>query len=109
MKYCGTDEYLYRGLVEKRLFHALFLQIFLYGKRVCYGVIHQNVHLGCWLEESLVDAIVAGGQGKVLYRYALAIACAADGDEMPIKKPEFDEGRTQASVMFYSNTPRRVG
>lgn len=47
------------------------------------------------------------GQGKVLYRYALAIACA--GDEMPIKKPEFDEGRTQASVKFYSNTPRRVG
>lgn len=38
----------------------------------------------------------------MLYRYALAIACAADGDEMPIKKPEFDEGRTQASVMFYS-------
>ncbi len=34
------------------------------------------------------------GQGKVLYRYALAIACAGDGDEMPIKKPEFDEGRT---------------
>ena len=48
-------------------------------------------------------------QGKVLYRYALAIACAGDGDEMPIKKPEFDEGRTQASVKFYSNTPRRVG
>ena len=49
------------------------------------------------------------GQGKVLYRYALAIARAADGDEMPIKKPEFDEGRTQAIVKFYSNTPRRVG
>lgn len=49
------------------------------------------------------------GQGKVLYRYALAIACAGDGDEMPIKKPEFDEGRTQASVKFYSNMPRRVG
>ena len=63
VKYCGTDEYIYRGLVEKRLFHALFLQIFLYGKRVCYGVIHQNVHLGCWLEESLVDVIVAGGAG----------------------------------------------
>ena len=26
-----------------------------------------------------------------------------------LKKPEFDEGRTQAGVMFYSNTPRRVG
>mgnify|MGYP000871887289 CR=1 FL=1 len=38
------------------------------------------------------------GQGKVLYRYALAIARAAEGDKMPIKKPEFDEGRTQASV-----------
>ncbi|EIQ50763.1 hypothetical protein SF123566_7642 [Shigella flexneri 1235-66] len=25
------------------------------------------------------------GQGNVPYRYALAIACAADGDEMPIK------------------------
>lgn len=49
------------------------------------------------------------GQGKGLYRYALAIAFAADGDEMPIKKPEFDEGRTQASVKFYSNTPQRVG
>ena len=49
------------------------------------------------------------GQGKVLYRYALAISRAAEGDKMPIKKPEFDEGRTQASVKFYSNTPRRVG
>ncbi|WP_264879021.1 hypothetical protein, partial [Escherichia coli] len=65
---------------------------------------------GCWLEETLVDFIEpGGGRGKVLYRYALAIACAADRDEMPIKKPEFDEGRTQASVKFYSNTPRRVG
>ena len=48
---------------RKSFFHALFLQIFLYGKRVCYGVIHQNVHLGGWLEESLVDVIVAGGAG----------------------------------------------
>ena len=37
------------------------------------------------------------------------LARAAEGDKMPIKKPEFDEGRTQASVKFYSNTPRRVG
>lgn len=41
------------------------------------------------------------GQGKVLYRYALAIACAADGDEMLIKKPEFDEGRTQVMTPTY--------
>ncbi len=45
----------------------------------------------------------------MLYRYALAIACAGYGQEMPIKKPELDEGRTQAGVMYYSNTPRRVG
>ncbi|GAB0699540.1 hypothetical protein BT09F21_43440 [Escherichia coli] len=43
------------------------------------------------------------GQGKVLYRYALAIARAAEGDKMPIKKPEFDEGRTQASVKEGAN------
>ena len=49
------------------------------------------------------------GQGKVLYRYSFAIARAAEGDKMPIKKPEFDEGRTQASVKLYSNTPRRGG
>ena len=49
------------------------------------------------------------GQGKVLYRYALAIARAAEGERGPIKKQEIDEGRTQASVKFYSNTPRRVG
>ncbi|EOS8586701.1 hypothetical protein Q5450_17865 [Escherichia coli] len=98
VKYCGTDEYLYRGLVEKRLFHALFLQIFLYGKRVCYGLIHKEMHLGVGLKIRWLMLLCQEGQGKVLYRYALAIACAADGDEMPIKKPEFDEGRTQASV-----------
>ncbi|WP_447515138.1 hypothetical protein, partial [Escherichia coli] len=39
----------------------------------------------------------------MLYRYALAIARAAEGDKMPIKKPEFDEGRTQASVKEGAN------
>ena len=94
---------------RKSFFHALFLQIFLYGKRVCYGLIHKEMHLGVGLKSRWLMLLCQEGQGKVLYRYALAIACAADGDEMPIKKPEFDEGRTQASVMFYSNTPRRVG
>lgn len=107
MEYCGADEYLYPGLVEKSLFHALFLQIFLYGKRVCYGLIHKEMHLGVSLKSSWLMLLCQEGQGKVLYRYASAIACAADGDEMPIK-PEFDEGRTQASVQFYSNTPQRV-
>lgn len=46
------------------------------------------------------------GQGKVLYRYALAIACAADGDEMPIKKPEFDEGRKLRLVFSFTVTRR---
>ena len=43
---CGTDEYLYPGLVGKSFFHALFLQIFLYGKRFCCGLIHKEMHLG---------------------------------------------------------------
>lgn len=90
MKYCGTDEYLYRGLVEKRLFHALFLQIFLYGKRVCYGLIHKEMHLGVGLKSRWLMLLCqegqGKGQGKGQYRYALAIACAGDGDEMPIKK-----------------------
>ena len=46
VEYCGADEYLYRGLVEKRLFHALFLQIFLYGRRFCCRLIHKEMHLG---------------------------------------------------------------
>ncbi|WP_071987326.1 hypothetical protein [Escherichia coli] len=48
---------------RKSFFHALFLQIFLYGKRVCCGLIHKEMYLGCWLEESLVDVIVPGGAG----------------------------------------------
>ncbi|WP_256113473.1 hypothetical protein [Escherichia coli] len=71
---------------RKSFFHALFLQKFLYGRRVCCGLIHKEMYLECWLEESLVEDIVPGGEGKVLYRYALTIACAGDGDEMPIKK-----------------------
>ena len=67
------------------------------------------MHLDVGLKSSWEKILCQEGQGKGLYRYALAIACAADGDEMPIKKPEFDEGRTQAGVKFYSNTPRRVG
>ena len=67
------------------------------------------MHLGLGLKSSWLMLLCQEVQDKGLYRYALAIARAAEGDEMPIKKPEFDEGRTQASVQFYSNTPRRVG
>ncbi|EHN85835.1 hypothetical protein [Escherichia coli] len=94
---------------RKSFFHALFLQIFLYGRRFCCGLIHKEMHLDLGLKSSWLMLLCRGGRGNLLYRYALAIACAADRDEMPIKKPEFDEGRTQASVNFYSNTPRRVG
>ncbi len=48
-------------------------------------------------------------QDKGLYGYAVAIGGAADGDEMPINEAESEEGRTQAILKFYSNTPRRVG
>ena len=71
---------------RKSFFHALFLQIFLYGKRVCYGLIHKEMHLGVGLKSRWLMLLCQEGQGKVLYRYALTIACAADGDEMPIKK-----------------------
>ena len=67
------------------------------------------MHLGLGLKSSWLMLLCQVVQDKGLYRYALAIACAADGYEMPIKKPEFDEGRTQAILKFYSNTPRRVG
>ncbi len=47
---------------RKGFFHALFLQIFLYGRWFCCGLIHKEMHLG-WLEKSLVDVIVPGGAG----------------------------------------------
>lgn len=94
---------------RKSFFHALFLQIFLYGRRFCCGLIHKEMHLGVGWKRRWQILLSQEWRGNVLYRYALAIACATDGDEMPIKKPEFDEGRTQAIVKFYSNTPRRVG
>ncbi|HAX5196319.1 hypothetical protein [Escherichia sp. F1] len=60
VEYRGADEYLYPGLAEKKLFSCtIFANISIWE----YGLIHQNVHLGCWLEESLVDVIVAGGAG----------------------------------------------
>ncbi|MCW0134368.1 hypothetical protein OIU89_01970 [Escherichia coli] len=62
VEYCGADEYLYPGLVEKKLFHALFAK-FLYGRRVCCGLIHKEMYLECWLDESLVDVIVPAGAG----------------------------------------------
>ncbi|HCU6026711.1 TPA: hypothetical protein OUZ83_000388 [Escherichia coli] len=46
VEYCGADEYLYPGLAEKSFFHALFLQIFLYGRRFCCRLIHKEMHLG---------------------------------------------------------------
>ena len=48
---------------RKSFFHALFLQIFLYGKCVCCGLIHKEMYLECWLDESLVDVIVPAGAG----------------------------------------------
>lgn len=105
VEYCGADEYLYRGLVEKRLFHALFLQIFLYGKRVCYGLIHKEMHLGVGLKSRWLILLCQEGQGKVLYRYALAIACAADGDEMPIKS--LNSMRDELRLVFSFTVTRR--
>lgn len=45
------------------------------------------------------------GQGKVLYRYALAIACAADGDEMPIKS--LNSMRDELRLVFSFTVTRR--
>ncbi len=77
-----------------------FCKYFYMGSVFCYGLIHKEMHLGVSLKSSWLMLLCQEGQGKVLYRYASAIACAAEGDEMSIKKPEFDEGRTQASVSF---------
>ncbi len=48
---------------RKGFFHALFLQIFLYGRRFCCGLIHKNAHLVSWLEELLVDVSEPGSAG----------------------------------------------
>lgn len=58
------------------------------------------MHLGVGLKSRWLMLLCREGQGKVLYRYALAIACAADGDEMPIKKPEFDEDELRLVFSF---------
>ncbi len=63
VEYCGADEYLYRGLVEKKLISCTIFAKISIWEACLLRVIHQNVHLGCWLEESLVDVIVAGGAG----------------------------------------------
>lgn len=43
------------------------------------------MHLGLGLKSSWLMLLCQVVQDKGLYRYALAIARAADGDEMPIK------------------------
>lgn len=45
------------------------------------------------------------GQAKVLYRYASAIACAADGDEMPIKS--LSSMRDELRLVFSFTVTRR--
>ncbi|MEJ8898850.1 hypothetical protein WL886_22730 [Escherichia coli] len=49
---------------RKSFFHALFLQIFLYGKRVCYGLIHKEMHLGVGLKSRWLMLLCQEGQGK---------------------------------------------
>ncbi|HGT5114236.1 hypothetical protein [Escherichia coli] len=53
---------------RKSFFHALFLQIFLYGKRVCYGLIHKEMHLGVGLKSRWLMLLCQEGQGKGVYR-----------------------------------------
>ncbi|HAP3736105.1 TPA: hypothetical protein JLQ25_000092 [Escherichia coli] len=48
---------------RKGFFHALFLQIFLYGMLFRCGLIHKNAHLVSWLEELLVDVSEPGSAG----------------------------------------------
>ncbi|EIH5004240.1 hypothetical protein B4V12_003662 [Shigella boydii] len=50
-------------LQRKSFFHALFLQIFLYGRRFCCGLIHKEMHLVVGWKRRLVDFIEPGGAG----------------------------------------------
>lgn len=55
---------IYIRIGGEKLFHALFLQIFLYGKRVCYGLIHKEMHLGVGLKSRWLMLLCQEGQGK---------------------------------------------
>ncbi|WP_301408466.1 hypothetical protein [Escherichia coli] len=63
VEYCGLMNIYIPDWWRKSFFHALFLQKFLYGRRVCCGLIHKEMYLECWLDESLVDVIVPAGAG----------------------------------------------
>ncbi|MGI5717068.1 hypothetical protein [Escherichia coli] len=47
----------------RKAFSMHFFAKFLYGRRVCCGLIHKEMYLECWLDESLVDVIVPAGAG----------------------------------------------
>lgn len=63
------------------------------------------MHLGVSLKSSWLMLLCREGQGKVLYRYASAIACAADGDEMPIKS--LSSMRDELRLVFSFTVTRR--
>lgn len=46
---------------RKGFFHALFLQIFLYGRRFCCRLIHKEMHLGVGLKSSWLMLLCQGG------------------------------------------------
>ncbi|EHH4629937.1 hypothetical protein J4871_000037 [Escherichia coli] len=63
VEYCGADEYLYPGLVEKKLFPCTFFAKISIWEACLLRVIHKEMYLECWLDESLVDVIVPAGAG----------------------------------------------